>query len=341
MQGKPKTLPDNLADLHGRSISYLRLSVTDRCNLRCMYCRSGTSLKTLAHDHILKYEECLELITVATELGMSKVRLTGGEPFVRKNFIHFLEQILSRHPHLNLRLTTNATLLNGKIPALKAIGVQALNISLDTLKRDKYQRITGRDCYLQVRRAIDQCLENNIRVKVNVVALKGINDDELADFLDLAQHLPLDIRFIEFMPVGEKTAWSPDRVWTARDIVEQAKTIVELQPIQKQGEHQGPARMFGIAGGKGRLGVISPMSSHFCNQCNRLRITPDGRLRTCLFSDHEYRLRPVLRSPKLGRENLRKIITLAGRVKPIGHDILVQLRRERAVCHKVMSAIGG
>jgi GTP 3',8-cyclase len=334
-------IPGTFTDLHGRSISYLRLSITDRCNLRCMYCRNRESLKMLPHDHMLTYEECLEIIAVAVELGMSKVRLTGGEPFVRSNFLHFLEQVLSRHPLMNLRLTTNGTLLNGKIPALKAIGVQALNISLDTLQREKFQRITGRDFFVQVRRAIDQCLENELRVKINVVALKGVNDDELEDFLLLAKRLPLDLRFIEFMPVGEKTIWRPDQVWTANDILVQARNIVELRPIHEQGKHHGPARMFRIVDGKGRLGVISPMSSHFCNQCNRLRVTPDGRLRTCLFSDREYRLRPVLRSPRLGREQLRRIIVLAGRIKPIGHDLLSGLRQEPAVCRKVMSAIGG
>ncbi|HDQ41131.1 MAG TPA: GTP 3',8-cyclase MoaA [Desulfonatronum sp.] len=330
-----------LTDLHGRSISYLRLSVTDRCNLRCLYCRSAAGWQMLPHEHILTYEECLELIAVATELGMSKVRLTGGEPFIRKNFIQFLEQVLFRHPHLNLRLTTNGTLLNGKIPALKSIGVQALNISLDTLKREKFQRITGRDFYAQVRRAIDQCLENDLRVKINVVALKGINDDELEDFLRLAIQLPVDLRFIEFMPVGEKTIWRPDQVWTAKDILDQAREFVELRPSNDQDKQHGPARMFHISGGQGRLGIISPMSSHFCNQCNRLRITPDGRLRTCLFSDHEYRLRPVLRSTKLGRSQLRRIIVLASRIKPIGHDLLSGMRQEPAVCRKVMSAIGG
>lgn len=341
LKTRPVASPDALKDMRGRSISYLRLSVTDRCNLRCVYCRSGEVLKMMPHEQMLTYEECLELIAVAVELGMNKVRLTGGEPFVRRNFMQFLEQVLARHPHINLRLTTNATLLGGKVPVLKDIGVRALNISLDTLQREKFQRITGRDFFPQVRRAIDQCLDNRLRVKVNVVALKGVNDDELAAFLDLATRLPLDVRFIEFMPVGEKTVWRPDRLWSAEEIVGQAQDLVELLPVQEQGRHDGPARMFTIVGGQGRLGVISPMSAHFCGTCNRLRITPAGRLRTCLFSDHEYRLCPVLRSPKLGREHLRRIIVQAGRFKPVGADLLVETRPEHAVCGKVMSAIGG
>lgn len=342
MQQAPPHLPSPLTDLRGRGISYLRLSVTDRCNLRCQYCRSGGVLKMMPHDQMLTYEECLELIDVAVDLGMNKVRLTGGEPFVRRNFMQFLEQVLAAYPRLNLRLTTNGTLLDGKVPALKSIGVQALNISLDTLQREKYQRITGRDFYLQVRRAIDQCLENDLRVKINVVALKGVNDDELADFLQLAFRLPLDLRFIEFMPVGASTVWRPDQVWSAAEIIEQAQGFLALRPVQEQGNrHHGPAKMFTIDGGQGRLGVISPMSSHFCNQCNRLRITPNGRLRTCLFSDKEYNLRPTLRSPKLGREQLRRIIILASRVKPMGAELLAGLRRDHAVCSKVMSAIGG
>jgi cyclic pyranopterin phosphate synthase len=338
---KSNSRPDVLKDLRGRRISYLRLSVTDRCNLRCIYCRSGKALEMMSHAQILTYEESLELIAAAVELGISKVRLTGGEPFIRRNFMQFLEQVLARHPQLNLRLTTNATLLNGKIPALKDLGVRALNISLDTLQREKFQRITGRDFYFQVRRAIDHCLENQLRVKINVVALKGVNDDELAAFLDLATRLPLDVRFIEFMPVGRKTVWSPDRLWTAGEIVAQAQEIVELQLVQEQGKFDGPVKMFTIVRGQGRLGVISPMSAHFCGECNRLRITSDGRLRTCLFSDYEYRLRSILRSPKLGREHLRRIILLAGRFKPVGADLLVGARLEHAVCSKGMSAIGG
>ncbi|WP_245589992.1 GTP 3',8-cyclase MoaA [Desulfonatronum lacustre] len=335
-------LSETMTDQHGRSINYLRLSITDRCNLRCLYCRSScAALKMLPHDQMLSYEESLELIAVASELNISKVRLTGGEPFIRKNFLHFLEQILQRHPHLDMRLTTNATLLSGKIPALKEIGIQGLNISLDTLDRQKFQRITGRDFFLQVRGAIDQCLEHGLRVKINVVALKGVNDDELPDFVRLAERLPLDLRFIEFMPMGEQTVWTPDQLWTAAEILREAGTIARLVPVEGRDKRKGPARMFSLAEGKGRIGVISPLSSHFCGQCNRLRITPDGRLRTCLFSDKEYRLRPILRSPKLGREHLRQVIIRAGKIKPMGHELLAAQGRERSVCRKIMSAIGG
>lgn len=334
-------LHTSVTDLHGRSISYLRLSVTDRCNLRCLYCRSCEGLKMMPHEQMLSYEECLELIAVASELNISKIRLTGGEPFIRKNFLHFLESILHRHPGMDMRLTTNATLLSGKIPALRDIGIQGLNISLDTLDKAKYQRITGRDFYSQVRTAIDECLEYGLRVKINVVAMKGMNDEELPGFIQLAQNLPLDVRFIEFMPVGETTLWQPDQIWTATDILRQTRELVRLESVRDHDKRHGPARMFAIAGGQGRIGVISPLSSHFCDQCNRLRITPDGRLRTCLFSDKEYRLRPILRSPKLGRDSLRRVITLAGRIKPMGYELLAAHRQERSVCRKIMSAIGG
>ncbi|SDB42744.1 cyclic pyranopterin phosphate synthase [Desulfonatronum thiosulfatophilum] len=337
----PSAQSETMTDQHGRSINYLRLSITDRCNLRCLYCRSCEGLKMLPHDQMLSYEECLELIAVASTLNISKVRLTGGEPFIRKNFLHFLERILDAHPQLDMRLTTNATLLGGKIPALKKIGIKGLNISLDTLDRAKFQRITGRDFFLPVRGAIDQCLDYGLRIKINVVAMKGINDDELAAFIRLAENQPLDVRFIEFMPVGEKTVWRPDQVWTSREILQQAQEVVQLKPVTESGKRNGPARMFEIVGGKGRIGVISPMSSHFCGQCNRLRITPDGRLRTCLFSDKEYRLRPILRSSKLGREHLRRVIIRAGKIKPMGHEILAAQGRQGSVCRKIMSAIGG
>lgn len=336
------SLSETMTDHHGRCINYLRLSITDRCNLRCLYCRSSCAgLKMLPHDQMLSYEEHLELIAVASELNISKVRLTGGEPFLRRNFLHFLEQILQHHPHLDMRLTTNATLLDGKIPMLKDIGIQGLNISLDTLNRTKFQQITGRDFFNQVRGAIDQCLDHGLRVKINVVALKGVNDDELADFIRLAERLPLDLRFIEFMPVGEQTVWRPEQLWSAPEILRDAAEIVQLEPVVDRDKRHGPARMFTIRGGRGRIGVISPLSSHFCAQCNRLRITPDGRLRTCLFSDKEYRLRPILRSPKLGRDHLRRVITQAGKIKPLGYELLANRGKERSVCRKIMSAIGG
>ena len=332
----------HLVDQYGRKISYLRLSLTDRCNLRCFYCNTCAEYRFIPHEQILTYEECLRIIDVSMHLGLNKVRLTGGEPLVRRNCVHFVERVLRRFPQLDLRMTTNGTLLAPEVKRLKAAGISRVNISLDTLDRQKFQRITGRDLLHRVRRAIDTCLEEGVQVKINTVALKGINDQELPEFVRLAMDFPLDVRFIEFMPVGHATSWNDSVFWPAEEILDKARKIVTLQPVQNRPENGGPARMYDLTGGLGRLGVISPLSNHFCSLCNRYRITPDGRLRTCLFSDKEYTLRPLLCSTKLGDEAVLRVLQAASRRKPIGTDLLNTSSKDgSAICQRDMNAIGG
>lgn len=335
----PSFIPP-LQDAHGRIVSYLRLSVTDRCNLRCHYCASCQELKFLSHDAILRYEELLHLVDLAVGVGVAKVRLTGGEPFARRDFLTLVRSILERQPQLDLRITTNGTLLEGKIGQLQAAGVRCLNISLDTLQPAVFARITGQDLHGRVMAAMHQALEAGIRVKLNAVAMRGINDGELPAFLDLARRLPVDVRFIEFMPMGGSTLWREENFWSAEDILAQANHYATLVPVERGDQRHGPARMFVIEGGAGRFGLITPLSNHFCGSCNRLRITSDGCLRPCLFSDREYRLRPLLRHPKLGLAAVAKVLRLAGSRKPLGHEILAA-RRRCAVAEKRMSSIGG
>lgn len=329
------------SDAFGRSISYLRLSVTDRCNLRCMYCHTEDPMPFIPHGDILTYEEHLRIIRLAVKMGVSKVRLTGGEPFARKNFLWFTSAILDEHPDLDLRITSNGTLLGGKVCELKEAGVRYINLSLDTFNRDKYKTITGRDMLRRVTRAIDEVIEYGIRLKINAVALRGFNDDELQVFVNFARNNPVDVRFIEFMPMGGCTRWSDTHFWSAADILADAKQYANLVPLAAGERKAGPARLFGIEGGKGRIGVISPLSNHFCNTCNRLRITPDGKLRTCLFSDKEYNLRAVLRHPRLTDRNVHLLLQNANRSKPLGYKLLQQQRDNIAVADKRMNAIGG
>jgi len=327
-----------LRDGRGRTVSYLRLSVTDRCNLSCMYCRPRERLTFIPHPNILRYEELLDLVSLARDMGIDKVRLTGGEPFARRDVMVLVESIRRRFPEMDLRLTTNATLLAGKPAILADLGVTALNISLDTLDAAKYERITGFDRLDTVRRALDESLAAGLRVKINAVALRGINTDEIADFVRLAQDAPLDIRFIEFMPVGDGNQWRPENYIAASDVLALAGQVAELVPDEQTHLSGGPAKMYRIVGGRGRFGVISPLSEHFCDSCNRLRITSDGKLRTCLFSDREYRLRPLLRNKKLGLEKVRQVIVKALQFKPLGYAVLNPGAVPEA---RNMSAIGG
>lgn len=350
-----------LTDAHGRKVRYLRLSVTDRCNLRCSYCWGCTEMRFIPHDDVLRYEEMARIVDVAVEEGVEKVRLTGGEPFVRKGLTGFLDMLHQRHPALDIRITTNGTLLAPHAAALRGLGVSTVNISLDTFRRDRFAATTGRDMLPQVLDGIHAALDAGLAVKINAVALKGVNDDELAAFIDFARRNPVDVRFIEFMPMGGGTSWTEDQFWGAPDILSAAQRLADLVPLAPGERRKGPAKLWGIAGGLGRFGLITPLSDHFCGDCNRLRVTPDGRLRTCLFSDREYRLRPLLRHPKLGMDAVRKVLRLANRRKPLGYQLLARVRAGQlaelrgagqelpnapceggtAVANRRMSAIGG
>jgi len=323
----------------GRQINYLRLSVTDRCNLRCVYC-CGQTLQRISHFDVLRYEELLDLIRLAENLGIRKVRLTGGEPFVRKGFMDFVETVRGRFPDLSLRITTNGTLLAPFAQRLAAAGVDCVNISLDTLDSGTFLRITGQNLYDDVWRGISACLRVGIGVKINAVALRGINDGEMAGFLRLARMLPVDVRLIEFMPMGGGE-WRPEQVWSAQDILAEARELAELTPVPRDSFDAGPAQMFAIKGGRGRFGLITPLSNHFCAHCNRLRITSNGELRTCLFSDRTYRLRPALRHPALGLKAAERILRLALRRKPVGAELLAARSAGLNVSATAMSAIGG
>jgi len=312
----------NLRDGRGREVSYLRLSVTDRCNLSCLYCRPRDRITFIPHDNILRYEELLDLVSLASDMGISKVRLTGGEPFARRDVMVLVESIRRRHPEMDLRITTNATMMAGKAATLAELGVSAVNISLDSLDRSKYARITGHDRLPEVLRAVEESMAAGLRVKINAVALRGINTDEIAAFTKLAIDNPIDVRFIEFMPVGDGNLWKPENYISAKDVLALASQHVELTPVENDHITGGPARMYRVEGGRGRFGVISPLSEHFCDSCNRLRITSDGKLRTCLFSEREFRLRPLLRNKKLGLPMVRRVIELALRHKPLGYEVL-------------------
>lgn len=330
-----------LEDRHGRKASYLRVSVTDRCNLRCTYC-AGEGQEFIPHPDILRYEEILDFIGMSVNLGIEKVRFTGGEPFVRKGFGDFMIEAARRYPDLDLCVTTNATLIEDYVKSLAEAGIRRVNISLDTLDPVQFKRVTGRDQFHKVRENIDRCLQAGMTVKVNAVAMRGVNDGELASFVEFARNNPLDMRFIEFMPVGLETGWNDGVVWKSEDLLAEAQKLAELIPSDKdEATQKGPARMFSIKGGKGRIGLISPYTNHFCGTCNRLRLTSDGNLRTCLFSDKVYRLRPVLRHPKLGLDAVEKILRRASRHKPIGNDLLREMPAGQGVCRTRMASIGG
>lgn len=330
-----------LSDAHGRNAHYLRLSVTDRCNLSCSYCVSCGRQRYIPHERILRYEEFHRFIWIARRLGVGKIRITGGEPFVRKGLMGFLSSLRRRHPSLQITITTNGTLLGPFIDDLAPLGLGSFNISLDSFKRDTFKEITGSDCLDTVLANIDRLLVLGQRIKINAVALAGVTDQQMADFVYAARIMPVDIRFIEFMPMGGNTSWDEASFITCARLrqLAQSHTLLSEDAMESDGL-AGPAKMYAISGGKGRIGFISAISEHFCNTCNRLRITSEGKLRTCLFADQEFDLARLLRNSKISDANIAKALNSALARKPVGADILAAKSRI-AVAGAQMVGIGG
>lgn len=307
-----------LIDSYGRRLDYLRLSVTDLCNLRCIYCMPETGVCKIPHDDILSYEELLQVAQVAVSLGVKKIRLTGGEPLVRKDIIDFTRKLAALDGLEILTLTTNGIRLPALASDLRRAGVQRVNISLDSLDRENFRRLAGRDLLDHVWQGIETALTAGFtKVKINTVVIRGMNDHELLDLARLSLDLPLEVRFIEFMPMGQIHLWSADRLIPSREIMDRLGQLGELIPVERE-QDQGPARIYRFPGAKGAVGFISPVTQHFCKTCNRLRLTADGKLRLCLLSDDEFDLKSALRRDA-STEELRALILEAVKNKPASH----------------------
>jgi GTP 3',8-cyclase len=277
-----------------RQINYLRISITDRCNLRCVYCTYWREWEKQPPAEILRYEELLRLAAVAGEAGVRKIRVTGGEPLVRRGLVGFLQE-LKRLPGIDqVCLTTNGVLLQELAPAIYNAGVRHLNVSLDTLKRDRYRQITGGDNLPAVMAGLQQAASLGFHpLKINCVVLRGINDDEVLDIARLAREHPLQVRFIELMPTISRTWWQRHYLSMA-EVRRRLAVLGPLEPLIRE-VAAGPARTFRLPGFRGELGFISPMSEHHCHTCNRLRLSSDGKVRPCLLESQELDLKGPLR----------------------------------------------
>ncbi len=324
-------------DRNNRVINYLRISLTDRCNLRCAYCMPEEGIQCLPHAEILTYEEILRLARLAVGGGIRKVRLTGGEPLVRRGVVEFVCRLGELEGLEVIGLTTNGVLLADYAEDLRACGVSRINVSLDTLRPDRYARITRRDAFHRVREGLRAAERAGFKpIKINVVAMRGVNDDEILDFARLSLEKPYHVRFIEFMPVGAENGWTKDRFISTDEIRERIGRLGALRPLQHR-PMDGPAERFVLDGGRGEIGFIGALSHHFCSQCNRLRLTSAGTLRGCLFSDEEIDVKTPLRSGA-SDEVLSGLIQRAIETKPAGHGSLLQSPRK---CSRPMSTIGG
>ncbi len=309
-----------MKDTFGRHIEYLRLSVTDRCNLRCRYCMPDEGVESVGHGGVLSYEELLRVASIAARLGVCKIRITGGEPLVRKGIVELIRSLAALPERPEITLTTNGLLLAPMAADLKNAGLSRVNVSLDTLRPERFVEITRRGGLEKVLAGLEAAdAAGLVPLKINMVPIAGVNADEIVDFARLTLERPWEIRFIEFMPVSGALGYPPESRFPADDIENELARLGPLEPIDRTGP-AGPARLFRYFGGLGRIGVIPAVSHHFCSECNRLRVTADGRLRPCLFADKELDVRALLRAGA-DDDAVGALLLEAVGAKPEGHQI--------------------
>ncbi len=317
-----------MLDRYGRNITYLRLSVTELCNLRCRYCMPPEGVCKKAHEQMLTEEEIVLAVETAAELGITKLRITGGEPLVKKNIVSICERTAAVPGIAEVCITTNGVLLPAMAGPLKEAGVRRLNISLDTLDREKYRYITRIGSLESALKGIETALETGFeRIKLNAVLIGGFNDDEIAPLADLTRRWPVDLRFIELMPMLDHSEFGPEAFIPCERVL---RALPELEEEPRDG---GVARLYRLPGAQGRIGLISPISSHFCGECNRIRLTADGKLKPCLHGQAEFPIKG------LDRAGMREQFRTAMLSKPEWHGELSYANRSQA--GRNMNTIGG
>lgn len=303
-----------MKDNYGRKINYLRVSVTDLCNLRCRYCMPKEGVKQKSHEEILTLEEIYDIIKCSSELGINKVRITGGEPLVRKGVISLIERISKIDKIKDIAMTTNGILLEKYAKELKKSGLKRVNISLDTLDSNKFKEITRGGNLEQVLKGIEVAEKEGLTpIKINTVLIGNFNDGEIDKFVELTLNKKIHVRFIELMPIGHASDWSKENFVSNETIL---KKFPKLIPLDN--EDGVPARYYKMPGAKGKVGLINPISQHFCSTCNRIRLTADGKIKPCLHSDREIDIKKVIRNNKL---NLKQTLQRAIFEKPQKHHI--------------------
>jgi cyclic pyranopterin phosphate synthase len=335
--GAPDTERESLLDGHGRRIGDLRVSVTDRCNFRCQYCMPAEGLPWLERSEILSFEEVERLVRMFVSMGVGDVRLTGGEPLVRRDFPRLVSMLAPIEGLNDLSLTTNGYLLERDAAALVDAGIQRVNVSIDSLQRDRFFEMTRRDALPQVLRGLDALAQHPEvhPIKVNAVAMRGFTEQEAVAFADFARSTAFQVRFIEFMPLDADHAWTPDSVLTGDELRSLIQAVHPLEEVPR--EPSSTARVFRFVDGQGEIGFVNPVSEPFCADCNRVRLTAEGKLRTCLFSLHETDLREPMRSGASDAD-LERLIREAVWRKELKHHVGEPGFRQPA---RSMSAIGG
>jgi cyclic pyranopterin phosphate synthase len=331
-------LQNELIDGYGRIGRKLRLSVTDRCNMRCIYCMPDNNNEWFEQHNILSYEEIIRLTAVFISLGIEKLRITGGEPTVRYKIETLIGALSNIRGIKSIDMTTNGLLLSDKVKELKQAGLDGVNISLDTFRADRFKAIAGVDGLDRVLTSIKAANNVGLKVKINAVVIRGWNDDEVVDFARFARATGYTVRFIEFMPLDGTGIWTPDLVFSKREMIQRInKNVKELVPLNNNNSE--PATLYSFADSEGTLGFIPSMTEPFCNKCDRLRLTSDGRFLTCLFEDPGYDLKQFLRNRK-SDDAIRKYILQCTKKKPEGIVSIIRTNKLRPALN-IMHRIGG
>jgi molybdenum cofactor biosynthesis protein A len=329
---------DILIDNWGRKVNYLRIAVTDRCNLRCFYCMPEEGINYLPKKELLTYEELLRLAKIVAELGVNKIRLTGGEPFIRRDFISFLDQ-LNQIPGIDsIHLTTNGVLTHKYLDDLKTVGIKSVNLSIDTLDRDKFHKITRRDELPKVLKTLDGLLERDILTKINMVVMAEHNIDDIIPMAELSQFKPIEVRYIEEMPFNGDGAHNVPLNWDHKKILQ---TIKDKYPDVEPLEHDfnSTSKRYQVKGFVGSFGIIPAFSRTFCNTCNRLRITSQGTIKTCLYDDGVLDLKEHMRAGVDDNKIKQLLKTVIGKRAKDGFE--AEANRKVVSINESMSSIGG
>jgi len=329
----------SLIDNHGRPITYVRLAVTDRCNLRCFYCMPAEGIDYLPRPHLLSYEEMERLIRLLAQHGISKVRITGGEPFVRKDMIDFLARVKQIPGVQQLNLTTNGVLTGPLVPRLKEIGIGSVNLSLDTLDRERFHHITRRDELPKVMDCLHALIEHGIDTKINAVIMDGKNTEDILPLAEFTREHPVGVRYIEEMPFNGTGTHYPQLRCNYRRILDTLKTAYPALEKLQDGPHSTSSN-YQIPGHQGTVGIIAAFSRTFCGTCNRIRVTPQGMLKTCLYDDGVFNLRDLMRQGKSDEEVMDAVKRALGSRARDGYEA-EQRRRAKAPVSESMSTIGG
>lgn len=326
-----------LTDKFGRKISYLRLAVTDRCNLRCQYCMPAHGIDIVDRKELLSYKEMYRITRVLSELGVNKVRLTGGEPFVRKDFVNFLESLSFNEKLEEINITTNGALIANHIDKLEALNINAINLSIDSLQKEKFAKITRRDVFENVYDTFEKLEKSNLQLKLNVVVQSGFNTDEIIDFVELSKNKDIAVRFIEEMPFNGKGQRNMEEVWNFTKIINH---IQQNYPeiITLPAKQSSTSKNFKIPNYKGTFGIIPSFTRTICNDCNRIRITATGMFKNCLFDGGVFNVRDFIRNGA-SDDDLKELFISTVHKKP-ENGFIAEAARGKDVSES-MSTIGG